>query len=227
MQPVISQSAHTPRPERPSATLYALKPCVQSLIRPLAKWLAALGVRPNQLTLAAAAVSALVGTTVALNVDDRRLFLLIPLWYPLRMISNALDGVMARELGMRTRLGTYLNELGDTLSDAALIAPFAWVSLWPAAGIAAVILLSALSEHTGAIGPMLGVSRRYDGPMGKSDRALVFSGLGLWVGSGLTLPGWMSCIVPVVLGLLIVTVINRVRGGLEEAHRANRRREIS
>ena len=29
---------------------------------------------------------------------------------------------------------------------------------------------------------MVGASRRYDGPMGKSDRAFVFGALGLWVG---------------------------------------------
>ena len=42
-----------------------------------------------------------------------------------------------------------------------------------------MIFLSALSEMTGALGPLVGGERRSDGPMGKSDRAFVFGALGL------------------------------------------------
>ena len=49
-----------------------------------------------------------------------------------------------------------------------------------------MILLAALSEMAGALGPMVGAPRRYDGPMGKSDRAFVFGALALvrraWAG---------------------------------------------
>ena len=39
-------------------------------------------------------------------------------------------------------------------------------------------------------GPTVGASRRYDGPLGKSDRAFVFGALGLWVALGGPLPAW-------------------------------------
>ena len=46
--------------------------------------------------------------------------LLIPVVLVLRMALNAIDGMLAREHGMRTRLGALLNELGDVISDSAL-----------------------------------------------------------------------------------------------------------
>ena len=88
------------------------------------------------------------------------------------------DGrIRPREFRQQSRLGAYyLNELGDVVSDAALYAPFAPVSPFGALGVGSVIVLAALSEFSGALGPMIGVSRHYEGPMGKSDRAF-FVGL--------------------------------------------------
>ena len=36
------------------------------------------------------------------------------------MAFNAIDGMLAREFGQKSRLGAYLNELTDVVSDAAL-----------------------------------------------------------------------------------------------------------
>ena len=69
------------------------------------------------------------------------------------------------------------------------------------------------------LGPTVGASRRYDGPMGKSDRAFVFGALGLWVGFGGALPDWTKWIMIVLAVLLALTVANRVRAGLAEAGR--------
>ncbi|AZR29090.1 hypothetical protein FQK02_02665 [Xanthomonas vasicola] len=40
-------------------------------------------------------------------------------------------------------------------------------------------LLAALTEYAGVLGLMVGASRRYDGPMGKSERAFVIAVLGV------------------------------------------------
>jgi CDP-diacylglycerol--glycerol-3-phosphate 3-phosphatidyltransferase len=133
-----------------------------------------------------------------------------------RMAFNALDGMLAREFGQQSRLGAYLNELTDVVADTALIAPFALLPPFAAAWTVAVLLLAALSEHAGALGPLVGASRRYDGPMGKSDRAFVFGALGLWAGLGAPLPAWAAWIMPALAAALVVTIVNRVRGGLRE-----------
>jgi CDP-diacylglycerol--glycerol-3-phosphate 3-phosphatidyltransferase len=136
------------------------------------------------------------GLLVATSVEQRTMFLLLPLWLLARMALNAVDGMLAREFRQQSRLGAYLNELGDVVSDAALYAPFALVPPFGAFGVGSAIVLAAMSEFAGALGPMIGVSRRYEGPMGKSDRAVVFGALGLWLGLGGPLPGWLGGLMP-------------------------------
>ena len=63
---------------------------------------------------------------------------------------------------------------------------------------------------------MVGASRRYDGPMGKSDRAFVFGALGLWIGIVPALPDWAAYVMPILAVALCVTIVNRVRSGLDE-----------
>jgi alpha-beta hydrolase superfamily lysophospholipase/phosphatidylglycerophosphate synthase len=197
-------------------TVYELKPRFQALLRPLVGRLAAAGVTPNQVTVAAALGSLALGGTVGLHSERRVLFLLIAAWLLLRMALNAIDGMLAREFGQQSRLGAYLNELGDVVSDAALYAPFALVAPFGPFGVGAVIVLAVTSEFAGALGPMIGASRHYEGPMGKSDRAVVFGALALWLGVGGMLPDWLGWLMPLLAGLLALTTANRVRGGLAE-----------
>jgi CDP-diacylglycerol--glycerol-3-phosphate 3-phosphatidyltransferase len=83
-----------------------------------------------------------------------------------------------------------------------------------------VILLAAVSEFAGALGPTVGASRRYDGPMGKSDRAFVFGALGAWVALDWPLPSWSSGLMPLVAGLIAWTIVNRVQRALAESAEA-------
>jgi alpha-beta hydrolase superfamily lysophospholipase/phosphatidylglycerophosphate synthase len=201
---------------RDGLTLYALKPRFQALLRPMVGRLAEAGVTANQVTVAAALGSIGVALLVGHYAETRAVFLLVPLWLLLRMALNAVDGMLAREHGQRSRLGFYLNEIGDAVSDAALYAPFALLPPFGPAGVGTVIVLAALTEFAGVLAASdAGGERRYDGPLGKSDRALVFGALGLWAGVGGALPGWFGWFVPAVLALLLtMTVVNRVRSGL-------------
>jgi len=196
-------------------TLHALKPRFQALLRPLVGRLAAAGITANQVTVVAAAGSVALGIVLAWS-GDRRLFLLLPLWLFLRMALNAVDGMLAREFGQQSRLGFYLNEIGDVVADAALYAPFAVLAPFAPGWVLAAVVLAAVSELAGVLAAAAGASRRYDGPMGKSDRALVFGALGLWVGIGPT-PDWLAWLMPLIALLLVITIANRVRAGLAEA----------
>jgi CDP-diacylglycerol--glycerol-3-phosphate 3-phosphatidyltransferase len=149
-------------------SVYTLKPRFQGLLRPLVVRLATAGVSANPVTLAAAFGSLVVGAFVAVLYPVRWPFLLIPVWLFVRMALNAVDGMLAREHNQKSRLGAYLNELGDVVSDAALYAPFALFPAFGAFWIALVILLSAVSELAGVLGQVVGASRRYDGPMGRA-----------------------------------------------------------
>ncbi len=179
--------------------------------------LARAGITANQVTLAAAALSLAIGGFVASRADTPAVFALLPGWLFVRMAFNAIDGMLAREFGQQTRLGAYLNELTDVVSDAALYLPFAFVAPFSGHWVWAVIALAGLSEFAGALGQGLGGARRYDGPMGKSDRALVFGALGLWVAVAAPLPAPAAWLMPAIAALLVWTVFNRVRRGLQPA----------
>ena len=198
-------------------TLYAMKPRFQALLRPTVQRLAAARVTANQVTLAAAFGSVAVGLFVVAHVDTAPVFLLLPVWLAIRMALNAIDGMLAREFRQQSRLGAYLNELGDVVSDAALYAPFVLLPPFGAAATVIVVVLAVLTEFVGALGPAVGASRRYDGPLGKSDRALLAGALGLWIGVGGALPSWFAGLMPLVGVLLVVTIANRMRAGLAEA----------
>ncbi|MBE7186383.1 MAG: CDP-alcohol phosphatidyltransferase family protein, partial [Methylobacterium mesophilicum] len=121
------------------ATLYALKPAFQARLRPLTRRLAAAGVTANQVTVAAALLSILTAILIALRPETRPLFWLLPVVLFVRMALNAIDGMLAREHGQASKLGMYLNEICDVVSDTVLILPFALVppfGLWGVAGFA-------------------------------------------------------------------------------------------
>jgi len=197
-------------------SIYQLKPRFQNLLRPMVQRLFDRGVTANQVTLAACAVSILIGAGVALFAAYQWVFVLIPLWMIMRMALNAIDGMLAREFGQQSRLGAYLNELTDVIADSALFLPFALI---PGVNLLLILLVTLgaiFSEYAGVLGPMVGASRRYDGPMGKSDRALVFGVIGAGVAVGWFAPLWINIILALVAALLVYTVINRVRRGLAE-----------
>jgi CDP-diacylglycerol--glycerol-3-phosphate 3-phosphatidyltransferase len=202
-------------------TIYRLKPGFQALLRPLATRLAGIGITANDVTLAAMFVSLALGAALLIFTEQRALFLLLPAWMFLRMALNAIDGMLAREFGQKSALGAYLNELSDVVSDAALYLPFTVVAPFGWNSVGAVIFLAAVSEMAGALGPMVGAERRYDGPMGKSDRALVFGTLGLWVGLTSTLPDWLAWLMPAIATLLVLNTINRIRHGVAQARQLN------
>ncbi|MDN4590038.1 CDP-alcohol phosphatidyltransferase [Xenophilus aerolatus] len=198
-------------------SIYELKPRFQALLRPLVGRLARAGVTANQVTVAACSVSVALGIWLFFGRPDRWAFALIPLWMFLRMAFNAIDGMLAREHGQKSALGAFLNELTDVLSDAALYAPFALVAPFAGFWVGAVIVLAAMSEFAGALGPTVGASRRYDGPMGKSDRAFVFGALGLYVALGWPLAPWAAWLMPLLAALVAWTIANRIRRALAEA----------
>jgi CDP-diacylglycerol--glycerol-3-phosphate 3-phosphatidyltransferase len=193
------------------ATIYDLKPKFQALLRPLSDALARAGVSANGVTLAALALSLAHGAWLALAPQSRWPFLLLPVTLFVRMALNALDGMMAREHGMASPAGAVLNELGDVISDAALYLPFALVAGVNAALVVLVVILAIIGEMAGALGPLLGAQRCYDGPLGKSDRAFAFGLLAVLIGVGIGPGVWSTFMLAVLLVLGGLTIVNRAR----------------
>ena len=197
-------------------SIYDLKPRFQSLLRPLVRRLAGWGVSANHVTVTAVALSLLMGGLIALNPTAKWPLLLMPIALFIRMALNAIDGMLAREHGMKSALGAILNETGDVLSDAALYLPMALVPGMHSFWVVMVVVLAILSEMTGVVAVQIGAARRYDGPMGKSDRAFVFGLLALLLGMGIHTAHWADGVMVMMVVLLGVTIINRARRALEE-----------
>ncbi|MGF6205559.1 CDP-alcohol phosphatidyltransferase family protein [Pseudomonas frederiksbergensis] len=197
-------------------SIYQLKPAFQNLLRPLVQRLFDNGTTANQITVLAAVISVAVGVAIASFAQHPWVFMLIPVWMILRMALNAIDGMLAREFGQQSRLGAYLNELCDIVADCALILPFALIPEVNLLVVLLVTLLALFSEYSGVLGPMVGASRRYDGPMGKSDRAFVLGVVATGIAIGWFSALWINVVFGVVAVLLAYTLVNRVRHGLKE-----------
>ena len=198
-------------------SVYQLKPAFQNLLRPMTRRLAEAGVTANQVTLAALGLSCIVGSIIAWRPQEPTFLLLIPLTLLARMALNAIDGMLAREHDMKTKLGAVLNELGDVISDTALYLPLGLVPGFDPRLIVGLVILAVVVEMTGVVAIQIGASRNYAGPMGKSDRALCFGLLTLLVGLGLPEGRWLSqCLWFMIIGA-IFTIYNRARQALAEA----------
>jgi CDP-diacylglycerol---glycerol-3-phosphate 3-phosphatidyltransferase len=152
-------------------SVYNIKPKFQQLLMPILRGLHGLGVSANAITIVAILLSLATGLAFWW-IDSPKMLLWIPLALLLRMALNALDGMMARTYQMQSRLGEILNELGDVVSDIFIFFPFLKLAFVNSYVLYAFILLSVINEFAGVLGKAMGGERRYEGPMGKSDRAM-------------------------------------------------------
>lgn len=198
------------------ATIYDLKPKFQALLRPIAAWLVGAGVTANAVTVAALLLSFAQGAWIALQPGEALPLLCLPVTLFLRMALNAIDGLMAKEHGQMTPQGAVLNELSDVAADAALYLPFALIPGVNAGLVVLVVVTGIIVEMAGALGPLIKAPRNYDGPLGKSDRALGFGILAVLLGIGLAPGLWTTGYLAVLLGLSVTTAINRARRIVED-----------
>jgi CDP-diacylglycerol---glycerol-3-phosphate 3-phosphatidyltransferase len=203
------------------ASVYQLKAKFCDLLRPVAGFLVRRGVSANQVTVAAAGLSVFYGAALAFAPSSAALWLGLPVVLFVRMGLNAIDGVIAREWKQQSVLGAFLNELGDVVSDVALIAPIAAVHGAAGMAVAAFAGMAAATELAGSLGQRFDASRRYDGPMGKSDRAAALGAMALALGFfGPAAVGPVSFACWALAALCALTAANRVRSSITEIEAA-------
>ncbi len=197
------------------ASIYDIKPKFQNLLRPVVQSLFKAGVTANQITVLAMIISIVAGALIALFPSQKWPLLVIPLVLFIRMALNAIDGMLAREHNMKSALGAILNELGDVVSDAALYLPLALIPGLNPIAVILIVVLGIIGEMTGVIAVQIGTERRYDGPMGKSDRAFWLGLVALLMGVGLTASIWINIGLMLIAILSAVTILNRGKKALE------------
>ena len=154
-------------------SIYKLKPKFQKLLQPLLLLLKRIGVSPNHITVFTIFFSLLIGYILFLGIYNSFWFIVVALGLLIRMMLNALDGMMANQFNLQSKLGEILNEIGDVISDIAIYFPFLYFEAIKSEYVILFIFLSIINEFCGVLAKLISGSRRYDGPMGKSDRAFL------------------------------------------------------
>lgn len=201
-------------------SIYNLKKNFQNLLRPIVIWLATQGVTANQVTVAAVLLSFVWGGFIYLFWQAEWPLIGLSLLLFFRMALNAIDGMLAREHNQQSSLGAILNELGDVVADTALYLPFMFIDGISMGLVISIVILSILSEMAGVVSVQIGASRRYDGPMGKSDRAFAFGLLGLCIGFELFSVIMYNLLLFFVMLLLCYTIYKRCYNSLRELDNA-------
>jgi CDP-diacylglycerol--glycerol-3-phosphate 3-phosphatidyltransferase len=192
------------------------KPFLERLFRPMARGLGRRGVQPNTLTLASLSTSTLAGMLALAFPKATWPLLAILAAMLVRLALNHLDGILAREHGMKTRWGGLLNELAALAEDMALYLPLAVRPEMPAALVVCAVMLGVLVEVAGLSSLAIGSTRRYDGPMSKVVRGVCFGTLAVGAALGLAPALWAPSALALVLGLLAVTAWNRLSRAVGE-----------
>lgn len=193
-------------------TIYDLKPAFQSLLRPVVRKVYDAGITPNQVTLFTCAFSVAFG--LWLYFSTAQMFAFFPVFLFIRMALNAIDGMLAKEHNMKTPSGAIYNEVTDVVSDGFLYFAFIKFTFISSELLTFIIFFAAVTEITGLAVLLNGKARQYAGPMGKSDRAFIFSILAILIASGADSAKLYNGILLFVAVLLLVTIYNRARKSL-------------
>ena len=89
-----------------------------------------------------------------------------------------------------------------------------FVAPFDALSVGVFIYLAALTEFCGVLGAVHGNGRRYDGYMGKSDRAFAMGCFAFYYALAGSLPYWINTTLWLMNIPLVLTCIRRVRNGL-------------
>ncbi|UXV30269.1 CDP-alcohol phosphatidyltransferase family protein [Mammaliicoccus sciuri] len=199
-------------------SIYEIKPKFQQLLMPIVDWMRKIGMTPNQVTILALLLSIVTGIILSIFHENKWIYILMPIVMFVRMALNAIDGVMAKKYHMKSHLGLLLNELGDVISDLFLFIPFVFIAEDYGIGIMLFISLSIISEMAGVTVQVIGSTRRYDGPMGKSDRAFIIGFISFLIFVHLNIIPYLHFVFYVCSILMLINIYNRITKGLKEVN---------
>ncbi|KZM43629.1 membrane protein [Marinomonas sp. SBI22] len=196
-------------------TIYDLKPKFQNLLRPIVQWLADKHIRPNQVTWSALFLSGFLGAFIYFSNGAAWSLLLLPVGLFIRMGLNAIDGMLAREHDMQTKEGAMLNEMTDVIADSFIYLAFVSIPLVEPSLIVLFVIISIFTEMAGIVGQAINNDRRYDGPMGKSDRAFTIGLAGVLIALELINEEWLLYYLLLAILLSVMTLYNRMKKGTQ------------
>ncbi|MYJ14680.1 MAG: CDP-alcohol phosphatidyltransferase family protein, partial [Acidimicrobiia bacterium] len=172
---------------------------VDRVVDPIGKTLWRLGVRADHVTLFGVAAAAATAAMVAI---DR--FGLAFSFIVLTGLGDLLDGPVAKAAGTVSTRGAFLDSVSDRVSDALILGALTYyllddgvLALLPVAVLASGQFVSYLRAKAESLG--------LDARGGLAERAERFVVLCF----GLLVPGWLPHVLWALLGLTLVTVVQR------------------
>ncbi|MEA3487986.1 MAG: CDP-alcohol phosphatidyltransferase family protein [Euryarchaeota archaeon] len=159
-----------------------LRPFVNSwmLLKRIARYFAAIGLSPDSITILSLLSAILAGVFFFFSGTgpvQRNAFnlLLLPagIFVCVSSILDALDGIMARELGNASKRGDFLDHVIDRYADMLIVCGIifgGYVSC--KIGVIAVIGI-LFSSYMGTQAQAVGLKRIYGGLLGRADRLLI------------------------------------------------------
>ena len=188
--------------------LYATKAALNARLVPLVDRLAAAGVAPDAVTLAAVPVAVLAGACLLASPAIPVLLLLVPVLAGLRLVLNLLDGNLARRTARIHARGELYNEVGDRVADVAFLAPVAFL---PGASMPIVllgVLAAVLASYVGITARAAGGARIYRGILSKPGRMLLLCACA--VGAFAAGPPAWTVFGPLLLAGTLLTLAERL-----------------
>tara|TARA_B100000609_G_C17123960_1_gene386531 strand:- start:328 stop:924 length:597 start_codon:yes stop_codon:yes gene_type:complete len=194
---------------------YKIKPAFQKLLMPLLVLLRKCGFTPNLLTVLAIVLSLGLGYVFSEASTNETFYLYVALGLLFRMMLNALDGMMARIYNLQSISGEILNEVGDIVSDVVIFYPLLLIEELDFGLSFGFIILSIINEFSGVLAKSISGERRYDGPMGKSDRASLVGVLCLLFYFGFEVGPYLNYVFGVAVFMVIISTLIRLKNAIK------------
>jgi len=149
-------------------TLDQFRPHVQGIIQPVVDLIRKIGITPNALTIASFLVSALAG--VAFYAGG---VVLGTIMVAFNAVFDALDGALARDMGIAGIRGDFLDHVIDRYADIFIITGIfaGGAAPWPIGVFALTGVL--MSSYLGTQAQAVGIGRFYGGILGRADRLVL------------------------------------------------------
>lgn len=149
-------------------TLDQFRPHVQGIVQPVVNLTRKLGLTPNGLSVASFFVSILAG--IAFYAGGVVLGVVM---VALNAVFDALDGALARDMGVASPRGDFLDHVIDRYADIFIITGIfaGGAASWPIGVFALTGVL--MSSYLGTQAQAVGVGRYYGGILGRADRLVL------------------------------------------------------
>ena len=131
-------------------------------------------VKPDDVSAAGIVFAIFAGGCFMLSGYSRWWYLGAAVFIQLRLLCNMMDGMLAIEGKLQSKLGEVYNELPDRYEDTIIIVCAGYAAGEPAAGWAAA-LFALMTAYLRRFGASLGTQQYFSGPLAKPQRMFVLT----------------------------------------------------